>query len=96
MSYAKCLYTTGYRQVAKANVACKWLWQVTYATGKHQPKTAGIDKRQVTRGKLLDTRQVKIIYVYFGIVVPLIVNSLLTPDRSFYPFNKTLVNEARA
>ena len=38
------------RQVAKTSVACKWLGQVTYATGIHQPVASGIDKWQETRG----------------------------------------------
>ena len=38
------------RQVAKASAACKWLGQVTYATGIHQPVAYGIDKWQETRG----------------------------------------------
>ena len=38
------------RQVTKASVACKWLGQVTYATGIHQPVAFGIDKWQETRG----------------------------------------------
>ena len=37
------------RQVAKTSVACKWLGQVTYATGIHQPVASGIDKWQETR-----------------------------------------------
>ena len=28
------------RQVAKVSVVCKWLWQLTYATGIHQHHTS--------------------------------------------------------
>ena len=37
------------RLVAKASVACKCLWQVTYATGIHQTVAACIDNWQMTR-----------------------------------------------
>ena len=42
---------------------------MTYATGIHQRVAACIDKWQVTRASFLNTRQVLIVYVYFGIVV---------------------------
>ena len=39
-------YTSDLVQVAQAGVACKWLRQVTYAAGIHQPVASGIGKRQ--------------------------------------------------
>ena len=41
-SYIQLTLTSVDRQVAKATAACKWLGQVTYATGIHQPVANGI------------------------------------------------------